>query len=208
MAGFRRSLARHEAIQGVRSAEGDIEYGISRGCLLPRHTMLTHEDVSPETRQQLQESLVLVHGGMAQDVGPILEMVTERYLLRSEKEWQGRQKAIALFDPIVAQLKSGDIRAVGKSTHTNFLDPIQTIIPWATNLYTESIIARVQEEFGADFWGFWMLGGMSGGGMGFLFHPSRKREAQNRLQEIMPRRSAASNTEYRLRWTLWSMTFG
>ena len=30
-----------------------------------------------------------------------------------------------------------------------------------------------------------MLGGMSGGGMGFLFHPSRKREAQNRLQEIM-----------------------
>jgi hypothetical protein len=28
-------------IQGVLSTEGDIEYGISRGCLLPRHTILT-----------------------------------------------------------------------------------------------------------------------------------------------------------------------
>ncbi len=172
-------------IQGVRSAPGDIEYGISRGCLLPRHSILTHEEVSLQTRQQLQESLVLVHGGMAQDVGPILEMVTERYLLRSETEWQARQKAISLFDDIVAQLKRGDIRALGNSTNTNFHDPIQAIIPWATNLYTEAIIGRVREEFGANFWGFWMLGGMSGGGMGFLFHPSQKAHAQLRLQEIM-----------------------
>ncbi|MBP1656477.1 MAG: ugp [Bacteroidetes bacterium] len=172
-------------IQGVLSAEGDIEYGISRGCLLPSHTILTQHDVAAGTRQQLQESLILVHGGMAQDVGPILEMVTERYLLRSGKEWNARQTAIALFDGIVAQLKNGDIQALGKSTHTNFLDPIQTIIPWATNLYTESIIAQVQAEFGKDFWGFWMLGGMSGGGMGFLFHPSRKQEAQSRLLDIM-----------------------
>jgi UDP-N-acetylglucosamine pyrophosphorylase len=172
-------------IEGVCSKEGDIEYGVSRGCLLPHHTILEHKDVSAKTRAQLQESLVLVHGGMAQDVGPILEMVTERYLLRSELEWKGRQQALALFDQIVAQLKGGDICALGKSTHKNFLGPIQTIIPWATNLYTESIIARVEAEFGKDFWGFWMLGGMSGGGMGFLFNPKRKREAQVRLQDIM-----------------------
>ncbi len=172
-------------IQGVCSVEGDIEYGISRGCLLPRHTILTHEEVSPRTRQQLQESLILVHGGMAQDVGPILEMVTERYLLRSEKEWKGRQQAIALFDRIVGELRRGEIGSLGRSTHENFHGPIQTIIPWATNLYTESIIARIGREFEKDFWGFWMLGGMSGGGMGFLFHPSRKHEAQVRLREVM-----------------------
>ncbi len=172
-------------IEGVPSGEGDIEFGISRGCLLPRHSVFTLDDVSRRTRQDLQDSLVLVHGGMAQDVGPILEMVTERYLLRSALEWQGRQDALSLFDQIVAQLKKGDIRAIGRATHQNFTGPIQSIIPWASNLYTESIIARVQSEFGSDFWGFWMLGGMSGGGMGFLFHPSRKREAQNRLQEIM-----------------------
>ena len=43
----------------------------------------------------------------------------------------------------------------------------------------------MREEFGEDFWGFWMLGGMSGGGMGFIFDPHRKAEAQKRLQEIM-----------------------
>jgi len=172
-------------IEGVCSEEGDIEYGISRGCLLPHHTILTLDDVSKQVRTQLQESLILVHGGMAQDVGPILEMVTERYLLRSEIEWKGRQQALSIFDQILAQLKGGDILALGKSTHKNFIGPIQTIIPWATNLYTESIIARIEAEFGNDFWGFWMLGGMSGGGMGFLFNPARKHEAQIRLQDIM-----------------------
>ena len=38
---------------------------------------------------------------------------------------------------------------------------------------------------GEDFWGFWMLGGMSGGGMGFLFSPRRKPAAQERLAAIM-----------------------
>jgi len=172
-------------IQGVCSQEGDIEFGVSRGCLLPRHSILGYDDVAERTRRLLQESLILVHGGMAQDVGPILEMVTERYLLRSEQEWHGRQQALALFDQIVSQLRGGDIRALGRSTHQNFLGPIQTIIPWATNLYTESIIADVAAEFGKDFWGFWMLGGMSGGGMGFLFEPSRRNQAQTRLREIM-----------------------
>jgi hypothetical protein len=172
-------------IQGVCSVEGDGEFGVSRGCLLPRHTILTQEDVSIRTRKDLQESLVLVHGGMAQDVGPILEMVTERYLLRSEVEWRGRQQASSLFDQIMTQLKRGGIRAIGRATHENFFGPIQTIIPWVTNPYTESIIAGVEAEFGKDFWGFWMLGGMSGGGMGFLFHPSRKSEAQSRLHDIM-----------------------
>ena len=172
-------------IQGVRSAEGDGEYGVSRGCLLPRHTILTEDDVTARTRSDLQESLILVHGGMAQDVGPILEMVTERYLLRSKVEWDGRQRALSLFDQIIAQLKRGSIRDIGMSTHENFFGPIRTIIPWVTNPYTESIIQRVAGEFGKDFWGFWMLGGMSGGGMGFLFHPSRKSQAQSRLQDIM-----------------------
>ena len=109
-------------IHGVAAAEGDAEFGVSRGCLLPRHRIFGEDEISAGTRELLQSSLVLVHGGMAQDVGPILEMVTERYLLA---------------------------------------------------------------EMGADFWGFWMLGGMSGGGMGFLFDPRRKAEALARLQQIM-----------------------
>ena len=172
-------------IQGVRAAEGDPEFGVSRGCLLPRHTVLGRKEVSPETRHKLQDSLVLVHGGMAQDVGPILEMVTEKYLLRSEAEWQGRAAAIGILDDVLRHLRNGDVRSVGEATERNFNGPIQTIIPWAGNFYTNQLIERVRAEFGPDFWGFWMLGGMSGGGMGFIFSPAKKPTAQARLAAIM-----------------------
>ena len=172
-------------IHGVLAAEGDPEYGVSRGCLLPRHKIFTEAEVPRQAREKLQQSLVLVHGGMAQDVGPILEMVTEKYLLRSEREWLGRRQAIGILDEIAANLQQGDIRALGGCLQRNFDGPIQTIIPWAGNLYTNMLIDRVRKEFGADFWGFWMLGGMSGGGMGFLFSPERKAEAQVSIQAIM-----------------------
>ncbi len=174
-----------KVIQGVEAGEGDPELGVSRGRLLPNHRILTPAEVSPATRQQLQDSLVMVHGGMAQDVGPILEMVTEKYLLRAEAEWQGRQEAMRLFETILAQLQAGDLAAIGAATERNFLGPIRTIIPWASNLYTESLIQQARAAFGADFWGFWMMGGMAGGGMGFIFDPSVKQAAQDRMLAIM-----------------------
>ncbi|MDP0490258.1 MAG: UTP--glucose-1-phosphate uridylyltransferase [Verrucomicrobiota bacterium JB023] len=172
-------------ITGEPAGEGDPEHGISRGRLMPSHHVFDEEEIPASARQALQDSLVLVHGGMAQNVGPILEMVTEKYLLRSDKEWQGRQQALNLLDELIDSLKKGDIKALGKATTKNFYGPIQTIIPWATNLFTETLIARAFQHFGDDFWGFWMLGGMSGGGMGFIFAPERKAEAQEKLAEIM-----------------------
>ncbi|NWG22287.1 MAG: UTP--glucose-1-phosphate uridylyltransferase [Chloroflexi bacterium] len=172
-------------ISGELAAEGDPEFGISRGRLLPGHRILTDDDCAPATRQALQHSLVLVHGGMAQNVGPILEMVTEKYLLRSEAEWEARKEAIRVLDRILAILREGDIRALGAATTHNFFEPIRTIIPWASNLYTETLIRLARDHFGDDFWGFWMLGGMSGGGMGFIFAPGRKPEAQDRLHGLM-----------------------
>src|SRR5207249_2035273 len=59
-------------IGGVLAGEGDAEFGISRGRLMPQHRILNAADAPPDTRRRLQESLVLVHGGMAQNVGPIL----------------------------------------------------------------------------------------------------------------------------------------
>ena len=87
-------------IQGAVAEDGDPEHKISRGRLLPKHTVYSDTEVSPATRQQLQSNLVLVHGGMAQNVGPILEMVTEKYLLRSPAEWEARQEAMAILDEI------------------------------------------------------------------------------------------------------------
>jgi hypothetical protein len=128
---------------------------------------------------------VLVHGGMAQNVGPILEMATEKYLLRSAAEWAARQKAVATLDQILALLAGGDIRGLGRALTENFFGPLQTIIPWVSNRYTEQLIERARAAFGNDFWGFWMLGGMSGGGMGFMFAPHRRAEAQAKLAGIM-----------------------
>jgi UDP-N-acetylglucosamine pyrophosphorylase len=172
-------------LQGVLAQEGDPESGISRGRLLPKHTILGEAEAPAKAREALQKSLVLVHGGMAQNVGPILEMVTEKYLLRSEAEWKGRQRALGLLEEILAGLKEANIRTIGEVTTRNFFGPIQTIIPWASTFYTETLIRKVQAEFKGDFWGFWMLGGMSGGGMGFMFAPEAKARGQEALQRIM-----------------------
>jgi UTP--glucose-1-phosphate uridylyltransferase len=172
-------------IEGVLAGDGDPEFGISRGRLMPQHRILNPTDASPETRRKLQDSLVLVHGGMAQNVGPILEMVTEKYLLRCDAEWKARQSMLGILKEILGALGQGDVRAIGSATTRNFHQPIQSIIPWATNYFTETLIRRVREDFGEAFWGFWMLGGMSGGGMGFIFAPEHRSRAQGRLQEIM-----------------------
>lgn len=172
-------------ITGRRPQPGDPEYGVSRGTLLPAHTVLDDEAVSAEARRRLEQSLVLVHGGMAQNVGPILEMVTEKYLLRSEAEWLARREASGVFDDLVSALQAGDVERIGALTTRNFTGPLQTIIPWASNQYTETLIADARTRYGADFMGFWMLGGMSGGGMGFLFKPQVRARAMDQMQDLM-----------------------
>jgi hypothetical protein len=172
-------------MEGALASNGDPEFGVSRGRLLPRYNILDHEAAPAEARQRLQSSLVLVHGGMAQNVGPILEMVTEKYLLRSGAEWASRQQALGIMDEILSALKAGNIRALGAATTRNFQDPLQTIVPAVSNLFTETLIDMVRARFGTDFWGFWMLGGMSGGGMGFIFAPAQKAKAQDFLAQTM-----------------------
>jgi hypothetical protein len=183
-------------ISGTAARENDPEFGISRGRLLPEHVILDSDLVSSATREKLERSLVLVHGGMAQNVGPVLEMVTDKYLLRGEAEWQARQQTFGILQEIVAALQAGDIRALGAATTRNFFGPLQTIIPWCSNLYTESLIAQARAHYGERFWGFWMLGGMAGGGMGFIFDPEVKPLAQDWL------RGAMTATKQRLQHSL------
>ena len=172
-------------ISGVPARAMEPEFHVSRGRLLPTHHVFDEDEIPRSARKALRDSIVLVHGGMTQNVGPMLEMVTERYLLRSGKEWAARLEALRLLDEVVSCLKRGDMRGLGRATTRNFRGPLQTILPWATNLYTETLIERVEEKFGDDFWGFCMFGGMSGGGMGFIFDPARKSEAQDAMGWIM-----------------------
>lgn len=172
-------------ISGAQAAEGDPEWGVSRGRLLPRHEVLGPDRISPEVREAFANSVVLVHGGMAQDVGPILEMVTEKYLLRCGPEWKARQAMREIFDDIVGCLSRGDLAGVGAATTRNWNGPLKTIIPWVTNRFTETIIQRARERLGSQFWGFLMLGGMSGGGMAFFVDPARRDRFRDEILEIM-----------------------
>jgi galactokinase/mevalonate kinase-like predicted kinase len=200
-------------IQGVAARESDPEWGISRGRLLPSHSLLAQEALEaalgpgdngepacPPNRQgsatealpagfaeALANSLVLVHGGMAQNVGPILNMVTEKYLLRSGAEWEARKEALAVFEGIVRAVRSGDVKGIGALTTRNWEGPLKRIIPWVSSQFTESIIREAKQALGEDFWGFLMLGGMSGGGMAFFVAPHRRSAFRDEILAIMRR---------------------
>lgn len=180
-----------KVIEGVLAGSGDVEHGFSRGRLLPEHAVLGTNVVSEDARQRLQDSLVVVHGGMAANVGPILETVTERFMLGTSHEWQARQHLRRLFDGILQSLRRGDIRELGRQTTLAFEGPLQAIMPGVSNVYTERLIACLREEFGARFWGFGMMGGMAGGGMGFIFDPAVKAAGEVRLLEVMRREKQA-----------------
>jgi hypothetical protein len=174
-----------KVITGVVAGEDDPEYGISRGRLLPAHHLLGQGDLADAVRELLAQSAVLVHGGMAQDVGPILEMVTEKYLLRAGPEWQARADMRTIFDGIIESLRAGNVQQIGALTTANWDGPLKTIIPWVTNRFTEAIIARARERFGKDYWGFLMLGGMSGGGMAFFVDPKVRHRFVDEILDIM-----------------------
>lgn len=172
-------------IHGVTADEADPEFGISRGRLLPSHKLL--DSSQGEFRDALARSLVLVHGGMAQNVGPILNMVTSKYLLRSRAEWEGRIAALGIFEEIVEAVQASDVQGLGGLTTRNWEGPLKGIIPWVSNRFTESIIREARAKLGEDFWGFLMLGGMSGGGMAFFVAPHRQAAFREEIGVIMSR---------------------
>jgi hypothetical protein len=174
-----------KVITGRPAREGDPEWGISRGCLLPEHDVLEEGELPHDIEERITHSMVLVHGGMSYDVGPILEMVTEKYLLKYEDEWRARLRGIELFDRIVEALKTGDMRELGRLTTMDWEEAIQGVIPWVNNAFTDELIKTMQGEFGKDYWGFLMLGGMSGGGMAFIVNPEKNAVFKQRVLEVM-----------------------
>ncbi|MCX7846801.1 MAG: UTP--glucose-1-phosphate uridylyltransferase [bacterium] len=183
-------------IMGVEASKGDPEYGISRGRLLPTHTVLAREQLPADIEDRLARSIVMVHGGLSLNVGPILEMVTTRYLLRYKEEWHARLQGYEYFDDIVEAVKTGNMRQLGKFTTLDWERATKVMIPWTSNAFTEDLIAAVKEEFGKEYWGFLMLGGASGGGMAFVVNPAVHERFRTRVLEIM--RALKRRYEYAL----------
>ncbi len=168
-------------IEGAVAEPGDPEFGTSHGRLLPRHTLLGLDDIGPQARERFRRGVVLVHGGMSQNVGPILELVTEKYLLRAQPAWDARQESLSIYAQIGAALAAGDLERLGQLTEAHFRGPLATIVPEATNAFTERLIERVRSAVGDSYYGFLMLGGLSGGGMAFLVDPEQGDLARERI---------------------------
>ncbi len=135
-------------IEGAVAQEGDPEFGISRGRLMPTHRILDANDASPETRRaiaglagarprrhgaerradsgnghgKISAALRPPNGRRRQAMHDVLDEIRRRAPRRRRRNHRrGRPRAI-------------------------FERPIQTIIPWASNVFTETIIATVQRR--------------------------------------------------------------
>ena len=158
-------------IQAVEAKPGDPEFKRSRGRLLPRCEVIPPQKLPPDIEELLRRSVILIHGGLAQNVGPVLEMVTEKYLLRYRKEWLARRSELKYFNGIVGALRRGNMKELGRLTSKDWEKGTKVIVPRATNAYTEDLIRRMKQKWGKKCRGFLMLGGAAGGGMAFIVNP-------------------------------------
>ncbi len=172
-------------IEGVEAGPDDPEYGVSRGRLLPEYRVIPPEELPAGIDRTLRESVVLFHGGLARDVGPVLELVTEKYLLRLQREWEARKREAGYFDRIAAALREGDMAGLGRWTTEDWEKGTKEIIPAAADAYTEELIERVRKRWGDRFFGFLMLGGQAGGGMALIVDPAIHGECLTELPGLM-----------------------
>ncbi|MBI1976907.1 MAG: UTP--glucose-1-phosphate uridylyltransferase [Candidatus Omnitrophica bacterium] len=151
--------------------EGDVEHNVSRGRLLPKVTPM---DLSPEIVKVIESSLVVVHGGAAQNVGDVLRDVTLAYLLRSAKEWDARLSTEQLYDKIAAAIRAGEIQRLAEYEEEDWGNRT-TIAPLADNAYIETINRRLKEEMGDALWSVGDSTGARGGaGHVYLIDPDHR----------------------------------
>ena len=159
--------------------------------------------------EALAESLVLVHGGMAQNVGPILNMVTEKYLLRGRAEWLARREALEIFDEIVARVQRPDVRGARAGDDPELGRAAQADHPLGDQRVHRDDHPRGAAALGDDFWGFLMLGGMSGGGMAFFVAPAPARRVPGPdRRDHAARQGRRSTTPCPSPWSRSSTTSG
>lgn len=139
----------------------------STGSLLPFYEELNIDDSITES---ILSSLVLVNGGTGQDVGPVLRMITEKYILKDKIAWNSRIKTENRFDKILSSLLKGDLREIGHLEEEDFYDRTK-ISMLSNNLYHQKVFTHLKEIFKDDLWGYDSTGGRAGAGGIFIINP-------------------------------------
>jgi len=183
-------------IEGVTAQPDDVEYGFSpRPPVCPRHTLLGPDRIpAAGARTIARNPWSFVHGGMAQNVGPILE-IGDGEIPAAQRGGVVRAASGRCHAPMrfPASSPREKWKALGRSLTANFFGPLQTIIPWVSNLYTERLIQRTQAAFGDDFWGFLDARRHVGRWHGFIFAPTQPR-GQERCRSVADGPSARLET--------------
>ncbi|TVR45215.1 MAG: UTP--glucose-1-phosphate uridylyltransferase, partial [Planctomycetota bacterium] len=146
---------------------------LAPGSLLPDYELL---QLSPQAQTALEQGLVVFHGGMSGNVGPVLELVTSRFLVHWQAAAAAREELLSAFPRILSALQAGNLQALGALTHALFTGPLRQIIPGVSNAYVDDLISTARAAYGSAFYGFVMLGGMAGGGMAMLVDPLKRAE--------------------------------
>lgn len=147
----------------------------SAGSLLPLYKEL---DIPHETVERLLSSMVLVNGGTGQDVGPVLRMITENYILKEKTSWDARLRTENRYDKILKALLKGNIKELGKLESEDFEDR-RLISPLSDNLYHQKVYAQLKSRFKDDLWGYDSTGGRAGAGGIFFVNPCIREEFEN-----------------------------
>ena len=154
----------------------DPEYNVTRGKLLPTYRTMT--EITLTNQKKFVDSVVLVHCGATQDVGPVLQDVTVQYLLRNRQAWEARLRSEQVGRDQIKNLTTKgdlDLRALGANEDEDWQNRIE-IVPLADNDYIYTIVSRLKREFKDDLYGSDSTGCRGGAGHIFIVNPERKQE--------------------------------
>lgn len=170
----------------------------TRGKLIPEYRTI---DLCPEARRLLEESIVIAHLGMAQPVGPMLDIITDSYYLRrawenrkdSERRYNEQLRILMELNEVAPRAMQGDAQAWEKAMNLlrefgrNMAEDYENrraISPEATNMYGDRVLEELQRKFTHDLWGWNTTGARAGAGHVFVVNPVRREEFEKRLVAV------------------------
>jgi len=111
-------------------------------------------------------------------------MVTEKYLLRSEAEWNGRREALGILDQVSGRLRRADVNGHRAADHAEFRRPNSNHHSMGpSTAYTQILIDRARKNSAARSGDSGCSAECSGGGMGFMVARGDKALGSTRLRK-------------------------
>ena len=181
-------------IEGVAAEAGDPEWGVSRGRLLPTHSLLNAPSSRPSGPVDAHHASSLPAAlprawswfmGVWRKTSarsstwspPSICSAAATSGWRGPKPWRSSTRYWSLSAQPMCAARQLDHAQLGR--------PAQAHHPVGYQRVHRGDHPRSRQALGEDFWGFLMLGGMSGGGMAFFVAPHRHDEFQDRIAMIM-----------------------